>query len=129
MGATHSNRDALGRAGDGVGRIVATPVEALVEGITGRSPMERIKSNTRQSLTDILLLPGRMAKHTAVGLLKGAGKLLWKGMTNLPILPTWTAERTEVAKRTRSDLDILKRCIEPPPDAVDTIGETARIAA
>ena len=129
MGATGSNREALGRAGDGVGRLIATPIEALVEGITGGSPMERIKSNTRQSLTDILFLPGRMAKHTAVGLLKGTGKLLWKGITNLPIFPTWTEERAEVAKRTKSDLDTLKRGIEPPPDAADSMADSVRIAA
>lgn len=107
MGATRSNAEALGKMTDGVGQIVAAPGNALIELMTFGSPIERIKQDTRQGLTDVLYAPFRVAKHTALGAAKGSLKLLWAGIKNLPIFPVWKKERSEVVQNTHSELERL----------------------
>ena len=109
MGATSSNREAIGKAADGIGQIVAAPGNALIELATFGSPLERIKQDTRQGLSDVLYAPFRVAKHTALGVVKGSLKLLWAGIKNLPIFPVWQKERAEVSAASSSDLATLAK--------------------
>lgn len=107
MAATRSNAEALGKMNDGIGQIVAAPGNALIELMTFGSPVDRIKQDTRQGLTDILYTPFRMAKDTAWGLAKVSAKLLWAGIKNLPIFPVWNKEREQTKTDARSDLSAL----------------------
>lgn len=109
MGATHTNKEAISKMGEGIGQLVAAPGNALIELMTFGSPLDRIKSETRQGITDILYGSFRVAKHTAIGALKGSLKLLWAGIKNLPIFPVWQKEREEVAAQSSKELATLAK--------------------
>ena len=69
MGTTRSNKEALGKMG--------------AEMMTFGSPVDRIKQDTRQGLTDILYGPFRIVGNIAMNTLKGIGKLFG----NAPVIP------------------------------------------
>jgi len=109
MGATKSIEHAASLVGDSTGKLIASPVESLVETITGNPTIDPIKQSTKSLLTNMALLPGRAFWHGSMGLLKGSAKLAWAGITHLPIFPVWNAEREgEKAKATQSLSDLKK---------------------
>ena len=84
---TKNVSEALGRAGDAVGGLVALPVRALVDTITLNQPLQTINDQTRSSVSDILWAPGRVLWHSATGITNGVWKMLGGTVKNAPVVP------------------------------------------
>lgn len=88
--------------------LVKAPGDALIELFTGGNPIAAIQNNTREGVKDILYAPFRIARNVGVGALKGAARLTWNTIKNLPIWPVWNAERNQVKTGTNKQLEELK---------------------
>jgi len=113
MSETASASHAVGKMGEGLGQVVTAPMASLIELMTFGSPIDRLKQQTRQGISDILWGPFRVAGHLGKGAVKGVGRLAWNGITNAPILPFTKLEAKDfVHAKTQNSLQSFRGLLD-----------------
>lgn len=105
--------------GQAVESTVSLPVkvaEAGVRKLEGQPFVSTVKHHAVDALWNTLALPGRVFKHTILGLTKGTARLAWSAIKLLPLplpmLESWKKERGDVAMRTKDALDLFRFSVD-----------------
>ena len=75
------------KAANSIGGLFATPCDAIVDGLSGDSPLRRPKQRLKEAAEDTLKLPFRAIRDISFWTVKKTWKLLSGAVTRTPFIP------------------------------------------